>query len=748
MDVLLREAGESEAGRQIKECIAAAADQISKKACMTSGAAKLAFAKASGKQASSIRDTDLKEAAKDQGRKDARDTWKACMDSAADATAQKACSTSDELKRAIADSESGDSDIVRDSKVREYITEEGKKEQLTFIKSCDKSDASKCKEMMKEMKAKESGKDISQISDDQLRKDIKEALPADVAERMRACVEDASKDQAALPADVADKLKACRTSIANAVKEADLDGKIPNDAEVQRVLKESATNVAKTVMQNCDKSRTECMDLARERSAAALGKADGKAAVSTRVAEVMNKKGADQAAKDSVKACVQAKKDDPDATCDDAYEKFLETRQKTKPTSRAARTTEKAQVMVNAQKEALKDSLKICTDRTTKEEVTACMEQFKTENDDLAKAAFGDADAQKLEAKKKQSDREATIEHLGEQLEACIEVAVDETAKTACKTEMSQAKDKLGSTESDEAVMKKYNAKKIAEAAQVCESALRKDCLADAKEEFERTGNKAREFDHQKKMGEVKVAADAWVACSQEGLTDSTCDDQAKAVFMEVSGTDGSTWADEVLPKVQKLGQGLRDGEDVVMKKKKQLSVDTLTDGTSCQDSVGNEVVSAIKAMDATLGLAISGAKAKGCRKEDGVASYSAAVGTADMNEAQTETAADIIATTLATTSLSGGRRLRERRLVSVTGVGAAVDTELCAAGDSTCGQTDPDWAKPTTTKAVTTTKGDTTRPGMTSGTTKMPATLGVSSSAVHVAIPTAVALAMLTLTA
>ena len=73
-------------------------------------------------------------------------------------------------------------------------------------------------------------------------------------------------------------------------------------------------------------------------------------------------------------------------------------------------------------------------------------------------------------------------------------------------------------------------------------------------------------------------------------------------------------WTEKVLPRVQRLGQGIRDGEEIVMKKKKQLSVDTETDGVECKDSVGSELVTKIKAVSTTP--AIDGARAMACRIE------------------------------------------------------------------------------------------------------------------------------------
>merc|ERR1712054_506514 len=61
----MQEAGASAASAAIKACIQNAADATEKRACMTGTAAKDAFAKASGRDASKIKDVDLKKAAQE-----------------------------------------------------------------------------------------------------------------------------------------------------------------------------------------------------------------------------------------------------------------------------------------------------------------------------------------------------------------------------------------------------------------------------------------------------------------------------------------------------------------------------------------------------------------------------------------------------------------------------------------------------------------------------------------------------------
>merc|ERR1719253_1979419 len=102
------------------------------------------------------------------------------------------------------------------------------------MKSCDTStDAfkKKCTDALKEMKAKESGKDASQITDDEVRKDINDAMGSQIGETMAACMGEANNDR--------DKAKACRDTTRDAIKDADFDGKAPDEAKLELVLEEA-----------------------------------------------------------------------------------------------------------------------------------------------------------------------------------------------------------------------------------------------------------------------------------------------------------------------------------------------------------------------------------------------------------------------------------------------------------------------------------------------------------------------------
>ena len=383
MKVELEKAGKGAAGAKIKDCVSKAADDAAKKKCTTGADAKAAYAAASGKDVKDIRDSDMKQAGKDQARADVKDTVDACIEAAGNnATAKKMCFQGDELKRAIGNAEGKNSGDVTDSKVQTYIATENKKEQLSVIKDCDKkADAKKCVEVMKEMKAKQSGKDASKITDDDLRKDIKDALPGAIADQMKACMEAAGTDET--------KVAACKTAIKDAIIEASLDGKAPDKTQVQKVLNEAAQKSAKDVMESCELTREECMELVKEKAAGAKGNSKGKAGISTREAESMVKAGAQNAAKDSAKACMEARKDNADAVCDDPLDKYLATKNQTKPSTKAGEKTLKGKVLEGVAKGVQKDSLKVCASKATKEEVKACLDAFEAENAEVTNASYG-----------------------------------------------------------------------------------------------------------------------------------------------------------------------------------------------------------------------------------------------------------------------------------------------------------------------------------------------------------------------
>lgn len=120
---------------------------------------------------------------------------------------------------------------------------------------------------------------------------------------------------------------------------------------------------------------------------------------------------------------------------------------------------------------------------------------------------------------------------------------------------------------------------------------------------------KKREYNGVKKMAEVQAAAEAYAACMQEGGVDADCKTAAQDAYETVSGADAAAWADEEA-KVLKLAQGIIDGVEVEVRKKKQLGVDAHTSGTTCDTAVADALLAKVEEVQVTP--ATSGVKKEG----------------------------------------------------------------------------------------------------------------------------------------
>ena len=75
-----------------------------------------------------------------------------------------------------------------------------------MLQNCDKDELEKCKLQTKELRAAASGKNASDISDNDLEMDAKEAMFKELADKMVACVEEAGENETAM--------KACKMALA------------------------------------------------------------------------------------------------------------------------------------------------------------------------------------------------------------------------------------------------------------------------------------------------------------------------------------------------------------------------------------------------------------------------------------------------------------------------------------------------------------------------------------------------------
>jgi len=630
----------------------------------------------------------LKKATRMQAITDLKETMNACVKkAAADASAKKACRMSGDMKKGIAAAMNLDAKNVKDSKVREYVDKAAQKDMLSAINNCDRKNVAKCKQDMKEMKAAAMGKSAASVTDDDLEMDKRKAMRGDLADKMTACVDDAAKDKT--------KIAECRTSLAKAtLKKGDMEGKEPSKGKIEKALRDAGKNTAKNVMKDCGEAdRKKCMTLSRERIAKTMGYDDA-SKVSKKMAERMNKEGAIEDVSQSAISCMRAKKDNASSSCDDLYDKYLMARKKGKPTNAGEAKTQKGRVMMSAVGAQMKNVREVCFDKKTKSDAAKCLKSFQNETDDLASSLLTGS-SKTMMAKKKLAKAKATTGYLGDRFMACMRAAADNAEKMACKSDLEAKRVVAGVKEKKEHVLRRYSAKALSEAASLCESSDRAACKASAKADFIKTsGMKARQYNAVKKIGEITSAAEVYAACLQGAQATAICDTQAEAEFIKVSGGSPKAWK-AVKAKITKLGKGINDGVDLVMKPKKQVSVDAHTDGATCSDAVAARLLAMVKGANMTKPY--SGVKHKGCRVIDGKAEYSVLVGTKDFTDAETEAAADKLSSAVTNATLSrrllgDSRFLSEaRRLVSVSSAYAAQDTELCASTDETCGVTETD---------------------------------------------------------
>jgi hypothetical protein len=688
LDGALRDAGASAAGGAIKACLANASSAILKDACLKSSGAKDAFAKASGRDPSQIKDTDLKKAAKFAAVNDVSDALKACLELAtADATAKKACFSDGELKQKIAGAQGGDVANVKDSKVRDYVMKGARDDVLAVVKTCNKTaDKSQCLEVMRDLKAKSMGKAAADVTNDHLTLDARQALKGDLGKGMTACMEGAASAQ-----EKAD----CRNNLAKSmIKAGDIDGQEPTKGTVEQYLRDAAKSDAGQVLKDCTGTRDECMKQVKGQIGKVMGR-NSASDVSTKDAEMYSKMGAIDDAKDQALSCVQAKKESGStATCDDLYTSYKNARKQTAPSSVLKQKQQKSELMLDAVAAVKKGMREVCFEKETKALADACMKTLKEQDDDVAKEYLkgegSKATAKVLASRTKLADSKATTSYLGERFGACMKTAAGATEKKACVDDMDAKRLVAGVKTSQAAVLKKYRASVVAEAATLCNSTERSSCIESAKADMIAAGLKEREFNMLKKLAELTAAAEVYASCTQSDSNASDCMVLAKEEFEAISGADSSVWA-KVKAKVVKLADDIQNGEDIVMKKKMQLLIDAMTSGTKCINNVTMALVNKIKSW-ISVTPALTGFKAGGCRLVDGKAEYSAMVGVKNFTEVQIDAAADTVNAGILGSDISRRLLIAEmRRLATVSTVYTAQEIEACGASDATCGQTDTD---------------------------------------------------------
>jgi len=693
IDATLRDAGMDRAGGVIRECVETAQDQAARDACLTSSDAKEAAALAMGKDKNDITDADLREAADREATTKTREAMEVCTKLATTEAEKKACRMSDDLKEAIALSKGLDLATIEESLVREVLKKGTEDRALTAIKSCGKGDSAaraQCETDAKKLIAEASGRDPNEVTDFELKKSSRDALARDLATRMASCMKDAA-DSAARAA--------CKTTLAKeAIKNADVNGRTPSDADVTRFLDESAKAAAREARETCSGTQQECDDLVKELVAAAKGMR--KEDVRSLDVKATQERAAVDVVKEKALACARAKEDDPSATCEDAYTSYNNARGKAPPTNAKKLATDKKRVAREAAASVKAGAMRVCFAKDTKAEVDACLAEADTETDDVVGELFKDIGSQEAKQKKRERvEHGAKTKVLGELYSACYQEAQNATARAMCKDDLAKRKGNAGVAEDDKAVLSRYFADILADPAAACEAAELKQCRAEAKLRAIESGMKPGQHQVVKGLGEVKAAGKIWADCMETGEDESTCDNQAKEEYLAVSGADEASFSDEIMEKVRRLGKALKDGVLTVIQKKRAFMVGVYTDEASCVDATREKIKAALELIvenetNSTAGL--GPVASKGCRVVDGEPEYSAVVA-ANKTDDEIEAASDDVAAEMVDRSLDV-RRLEAhwRRLLTSEDALAAQAVEECANDDSACMTEDADLSSTT----------------------------------------------------
>jgi len=197
----------------------------------------------------------------------------------------------------------------------------------------------------------------------------------------------------------------------------------------------------------------------------------------------------------------------------------------------------------------------------------------------------------------------------------------------------------------------------------------------------------------QKKIAEVKGAAEKYAACKDGENSDSDCRTQAKELFLSISGALDADYSDKLKTKIEKLGKRIFEGDTTTLVQKDSVSVAIETDGTTCIDKVKEnfrgEVVANVgdgaKSNDATKKLQDT-EKDVDCRIVDDKSEYEVSIDAKGMTTEDIDSASQALATKLNSVSYATSRRVR--RLLSqqtTTSSYADQETVICSDTDTEC---------------------------------------------------------------
>jgi len=655
----------SEKAKQIVEaCVDAASDDAAKEACLESAEALAALATLTGRPLGSVKPEELRGLVRGGKSEEISQEFRGCMEEAATDEAMRACRGKDEFKDAVGEAFGKGRDEVKDSDVREFLEEGVEEEIWVLLETCSEEDKDACMMRAKEMLANVTGRPAEAITDDIIRKVLDDEMKSELGDRMAACMDEAVDDAAK---------ESCLSLATEALGVGRERGEAPSRADVDKALKEAGEDKAKEVSKDCKESREVCMMRVREEAAKSMGKDPED--LSEMEVERLNMEGAKDAAKDAARGCAAARKEDASATCTEASEVFAEARKM--PIRDDA---DKKRIEQELVKEMEKDAMKVCMEEADRAGYERCM-QGMVEAAEVSEELFKGMDSDKKEHKEKRAKEDAAVEVLGENFQVCMEAAETEDAMKACRAEMEKGKGKAGLEEQMEDVLKKYQRSVVADAARACNSTMRKDCIDQAREELKKSGLKERAFGVIRSLAEYRAAAERWAACQEFSTTadNATCIALAEAEYADIAGGD-DLWTEEVWAKVKELGEAMMEGREIFVRTLQAILIEALTDALECSDAALDAILEKInqtsEGFKPNASMGPRNITNKECKIVWGLARYKCKLDTEDLDVNETAELSDSVSGDLASTVISGGRRLGGRRLATVTDTYADQETE------------------------------------------------------------------------
>jgi len=661
----LEKAAEEAARQVIRKCMETATTEAAKEACFNLEEAKSEMAAISGRDASSFKADDMREAMREGARSEITEEVANCRANAADAAAARECmKPSDEMRTQVANSRGKASSEIKDSEVREFLEEGAEDEMWSIMKSC-KGNREECMEAAKGKLGEATGEDFS---DDMVKRKLDDAMKDDLAKSMQACMKTAGEDEAAI--------MSCRETLAGEMLSKADNKTSHSKGDKKLALKDAGKSAAKDVTKDCTESRETCMERLREKAAESMGRRPEE--LTDMELERLNKDGSKDAAKDALKSCNSAKKDDSTATCEDFMSVYEQGRGKGTMTAE-----EKRSVKQEMAEEMEKDDMMLCMKEESRAKYTECLENLK-ESDELQEELFKDLPEKTKEAKKNRAKKDAAVDAVGEVFQACMEEAILESEKEACKEEMKAKKELAGLTEDVDDVVMKYQRGKVATSVLACEASKRSECVTQAREEMVKMGMKRRAFGVVKRLADLNEAAETYAECQEETSDSTACLTLAKEALKEISGT--TEVDDETAAKIQSLGEALMEGREILVRKLKQLLVEAISTASECSDAFLDKVIARV--MKIASNFTVPGTEEprdvmnKSCRVAFGKARYSCRVKAEDMDESEMEGLSDDVSEELTTADLTV-RRLRMLQAEDVTETYADQEVEETAADGS-----------------------------------------------------------------